>query len=92
MKGASMDNGSGLRLFGGLLMAASGIVALINFSAIGQLPGSDIRVVGYLFNIFIFALPIALIGFFVMLAGRNKGKNDEDSEYGKKQKQIRPLL
>ena len=87
-----MDNGSGLRIFGGILLAVSGIIALLNFSAIGQLPGSDIRVVGYLITIFIVGLPIGLIGFFVLLAGRNRGQNDTDSEYSKKRKDIRPLL
>jgi hypothetical protein len=87
-----MDNGSGLRILGGTLMAASGVIALLNFTAISQLSGGDIRVVGNLFNIFIFASPIALIGFFVLLAGRDKGASDKDSEYGKKKKDIRPLL
>jgi hypothetical protein len=87
-----LDNGSGLRIFGGILLAVSGIIALVNFSAIGQLPGSDIRVVGYLITIFIVGLPIGLTGFFVLLAGRNRGQNDTDSEYSKKRKDIRPLL
>ena len=87
-----MDNGSGLRIFGTLLLAISGIIALVNFSAIGQTPGSSFLNVGYLFNIFIFALPIGLVGFFVLLAGRNAGKEDKGTEYAKKQDKIRPLL
>lgn len=87
-----MDRGYGLRLFGAVLLAISGIIALINFAAIGQIPGSSILNVGYLFNIFFIALPIALVGFFVYNAGRNAGKGDKGSEYAKKQDKIRPLL
>ncbi len=87
-----MDKGSGTRIFGGLLLGVSGIIALVNFSAIGQIPGSSVLNVGYLFNIFIFALPIAIVGLILILVGRSQGRQDDDSEYAKKAKEIRPLL
>jgi hypothetical protein len=87
-----MDKGSGSRIFGWLILAGSGLIALINFSAIGQIPGSSVLNIGYLFNIFIFALPLAILGFIFLMIGRSKGRDDADSEYAKKAKQIRPLL
>lgn len=87
-----MDKGSGSRIFGWLLLAGGGLIALINFSAIGQTPGSSILNVGYLFNIFIFALPLAILGLIFLMIGRSQGRDDDDSEYAKKAKQIRPLL
>ena len=87
-----MDRGTGLRVIGSLILATSGIIALINFGAIGQTPGSSFLNVGYLFNIFVIATPIALVGFFIYLAGRNVGKKDKGSEFAKKQDKIRPLL
>ncbi len=87
-----MDKGSGARIFGSLLLAVSGIIALVNFGAIGQIPGSSILNVGYLFNIFVFALPLAILGLILILVGRSQGREDDDSEYAKKAKEIRPLL
>jgi len=87
-----MDKGSGLRIFGAILLAVSGVIALMNFGAIGQTPGSSPLNVGYLFNLFFIALPIGLVGFFVFLGGRNAGKLDSGSDYAKKQDKIRPLL
>jgi len=87
-----MDKGSGSRIFGSLLMAGSGLIALVNFSAIGQTPGSSILNVGYLFNIFVFALPLGILGLIFLMAGRHQGREDDDSDYAKKSKEIRPLL
>jgi hypothetical protein len=87
-----MDNGSGARIFGGLLMGVSGIIALINFGAIGQTPGSSFDNLTYLFNLIVIAVPIGLIGFFIYMAGRRQGREDKGSEFAKKQDKIRPLL
>jgi hypothetical protein len=87
-----VDKGSGLRIFGGILLATSGLIAAVNFYSIGQIPGSSVLNIGYLVNIFVFALPIGLVGFFLFLAGRDRGKLDAKSEYAKKRSNIRPLL
>ena len=87
-----VDKGSGLRILGGILLAISGLIAVVNFYSIGQIPGSSVLNIGYLVNIFVFALPIGLVGFFLFLAGRDKGKLDAKSEYSKKRNNIRPLL
>lgn len=87
-----MDKGSRLRILGGILLAISGLIAVVNFYSIGQIPGSSVLNIGYLVNIFVFALPIGLVGFFLFLAGRDKGKLDAKSDYAKKRNNIRPLL
>jgi hypothetical protein len=87
-----MDKGSGSRIFGSLMMGVSGIIALINFGAIAQTPGSSFNNVTYLFNLIFIAAPIALVGFFIYLAGRRQGSEDKGSEFAKKQDKIRPLL
>lgn len=87
-----MDKGFWLRVIGAALFAISGMIFAINYLSIKQLQGSNPNNITFLFNILFIATPIALIGLFIIIAGRNTGTKDTESEYARKRAQDRPLI
>ncbi len=86
-----MDKGFWLRVIGAALFAISGMIFVINYLSIKQLQGSNPNNITFLFNILFLATPIALIGLFIIIAGRNAGSKDSESEYARKRAKNRPL-